>query len=583
MSTQARLAFAPAALAALLILPADSDAQFPFTDAATGQFYRIEPEMTAARTFSEVRIERAAPHALAPPAPVAPLPLPLPLAALTGQIVELPRHQRIYFAGLDSGGAVHLLEVDLVGRLIRKVPPRLGSGPAYAVSALAAPDGSKLYVNWFSSGAMAATDIYDGASLGWLGDTVEFWADERALGFEHEPPYLWALVSDGRPALVHTGSDRVERTFDYQRWLGPAPGAVADAWNDLLLLRLDVGHDRFQVVDVVSGELGPPLDLEGYRQALPRLALDGRFLALIDIERRAPRRGWRNPAAVAVGSGAVYDLRDGGKVDDFFLITPLELPAWAVGTLGDPTAPGRLHIYVPGDDERLELGVPACERRTPVGDAVDADLEARWESTGIYQYRLAVAASSPAAVGGLAIRAGREAERTSKPDGWGVDLIDGDRWVRWTNGLGPASDDVGPGGERDGFVIAARPDTRPAIVEYRVQAALGLPRGCESEKRFLDNSARGHTIGPERVTTDDPRKLARRLGELVERACELGWVSAPDCTGLVAAAEALGSRESERAAAIERFRAALSEAQANGPAAALLDDALAAVASAVER
>ncbi len=85
------------------------------------------------------------------------------------------------------------------------------------------------------------------------------------------------------------------------------------------------------------------------------------------------------------------------------------------------------------------------------------------------------------------------------------------------------------------------------------------------------------------MTTDDPRKLARRLGELVERACELGWVSAPDCPGLVAAAEALESRQSERAAAIERFRAALSAAQANGPAAALLDDALAAVESAVER
>ncbi len=583
MSGRARLALATAALAALLGQAADSRAQFPFTDVATGQFYRLEPEITAGRTFTELRIERFAPPAIAPPAPIAPLSLPVPLAALTGQIVEVPRYQRIYFSGLDSRGAAHLLEIDLIGRLIREVPPRLGSGPAYAVSALAAPDASKLYVNWFSSSAMPATDIYDGASLLWLGDTVEFWADERAAGFEHEPPYLWTVAVDGRPVLVHTGSDRVERSFDYQRWLGPVAGSVADAWNDLLLIRLDVGHDRFQVVDVVSGELGPPLDLEGYRQAIPRLALDGRFLALIDIERRAPRRGRRTPAAVAVGTGAVYDLRDGGKVEDFYLITPPELPAWSVGTQGDPTAPGRLHIYLPGDDERLDLGVPACERRAPEGDAVDASLEARWESAGIFQYRLAVAASSPAAVGAVAIRAGRESERTSKPEGWGVDLIDGDRWVRWTNGLGPASDDVSPGAERGGFVIAARPDTRPGIVEYRMRAALGLPRGCESERRFLDNGARGHTIGPERVTTDDPRKLARRLGELVERACELGWVSADDCPPLTSAAAALELGEGDRAAALGRFRAALSNAQTNGPATMLLDDAATAVENALAR
>ncbi len=267
-------------------------------------------------------------------------------------------------------------------------------------------------------------------------------------------------------------------------------------------------------------------------------------------------------------------------MDDFYLITPPELPAWAVGTLGEPTAPGRLHIYVPGDDERLDLEVPACDRRAPDGEGVAAQLHVRWDSTGIYQYRLAVAASSPAA-GALAIRAGRESERTSKPDGWGVDLIDRDRWVRWTNGLGPATDDVSPGDERGGFVIAARAQTRPGIVEYRVQAALGLPRGCESERRFLDNGARGHTIGPERVTTDDPRKLARRLAELVERACELGWVSANDCPGLESAAAALESGEGDRAAALGRFRTALSDARTNGPATTLLDDAATAVENAL--
>ncbi|HEY5658371.1 MAG TPA: hypothetical protein VIY27_11345, partial [Myxococcota bacterium] len=173
MSAHPRLRFALAALAAPLLLPAvptDSGAQLPFTDAATGQFYRVEPELTAGRTFSEVRIERVAPHALAPPAPVAPLRLPVPLVALTGQILELPRYQRLYLAGLDTRGAVHLLEIDLIGRGVREVAPRLGTGQAYALSALAAPDGSKLYLNWFTSGAMPATEIYDGASLVWLGD-----------------------------------------------------------------------------------------------------------------------------------------------------------------------------------------------------------------------------------------------------------------------------------------------------------------------------------------------------------------------------------------------------------------------------
>ncbi len=582
--TSVRRSCAVGALAALALLPAEASGQF-FDDATTGQFYRVEAAMTVGRTFAEVRIERVAPHAIAPPAPLAPLRLPVPLGALTGQIIELPERQRLYVAGLDARGTARLMEIDLLGRQIREVAPRAGAGPAYAVRMLAAPDAAKLYVAWYASAVTPATDIYDGNSLVWLGDTVEFAPDERAAGFEHQPPYLWTLDGAGRPLLLDTDRDRVVRSFDYRRWLGPHYGVVADAWRDLLLVRLDLGHDRYQVVDVVSGEIGPPLDLEGIRQAQPRLALAGRLLVLIDMERRPPRRARWSETAIALGGGAIYDLRAGGRVDEFQLIVPPNLPAFAVGTHADPTAPGRLWIYVPGDDQRLDFDLPACDFRAPRGDAVRAELVGRWGGAGdptLYRYRLAVAASSPAAVGALAIRAGRESERTSKPEGWGVDLIDRDRWVRWTNGLGPAADDVAPDSIRGGFVIAADSETRPGIAEYRVQAAIGLPRGCESDDRFLDNSIAGYTIAPERVDTDDPRKLARRLAEIVEQACEIGWAGEGDCPRLIAAAEALESSKADRHAAAQLFRDALAGADLNDSAAAVLSDAAAAVEAALE-
>jgi hypothetical protein len=105
------------------------------------------------------------------------------------------------------------------------------------------------------------TDIYDGETLTWLGATPEFLPDERAAGFVPREGFLWTLDETGRAILIDTGSDRPLAAYDPQRWFGPRLSAVADAWRDLLLVRVDAGHDRFQVVDVVSGELGPPIDM----------------------------------------------------------------------------------------------------------------------------------------------------------------------------------------------------------------------------------------------------------------------------------------------------------------------------------
>ncbi|NIQ52673.1 MAG: hypothetical protein GWN71_04250, partial [Gammaproteobacteria bacterium] len=71
-----------------------------------------------------------------------------------------------------------------------------------------------------------------------------------------------------------------------------------------------------------------------------------------------------------------------------------------------------------------------------------------------YHYRLRTADTSENAAGALAIEAGRLADRSGAPDGWGTDLIGRERWIRWTNALGPAEQDVAPGGELGGFVIA---------------------------------------------------------------------------------------------------------------------------------
>jgi hypothetical protein len=574
-----------AALAAALPTRTDAAAQFG-PGAAIGQFYRVSPPATAGRRFEAVQVDRVAPDALVMPGPVEPVPLGVPLSALTGQILELPERQRVYLAALGTDGRLRLFEIDLITRAARAILPRPGDEFPYAVRFLVAPDASKLYVQWLWPGYAAATDIYDGGTLTWLGRTPEFEPDERAAGFEHRPPYLWTLDRLDRAVLIDTQRDRVVTVFDPRRRFGPAYTAVADAWRDLVLVRSDVGHDRFQLVDVVSGEVGPPLDLEGRRQAAARLVLSGRVLALIDVQRVAPRPGRpRAETAVATGGGALYDLRDGRSLGEFRLVVPPAFPVAAVGTTADPGLPGRLWIHVPGDYQRFDLELPACGRKAPRGDraAVRVGL-GRDASVGRrrYVYTVSVAPESEA-VGALAVEAAREAERTDAPDGWGMDRIGRGRWVRWTNGLGPPGEDIAPGTERGGFVVLGRPDTRPAIVEYRAQAAIGLPRGCESDSRFLRNSARGYTVGPERVRTTDPRKLARRLKRLVEQACEIDWIEPGDCEALTRAAARAESAGAERRDAVDRFREALSRAKFREKSAALvLSDAASAVIEALE-
>jgi len=557
-------------------------AQTPSRD-AVGQFYRLAPPLAAQSYFSAVQIERVSPLSMAMPAPVAPMPVHVTLAALTGQILELPERQRIYFTAANSGGTLSLFEIDLLTRESRPVLPQPDVGPAYAADMLAAPDGSRLYVQWFAPGYPPRTDIYDGYTLQWLGRTGEFRPDERAAGFDHRPPYMWTLDPANRTVLVDTNRDRVVHVYDHQRWFGPVHGVVADAWRDLLLVRLEVGHDRYQLVDVVSGEIGPPLDLEGYRTAQPRLAVGGRALVLIDMERRPYDAGRRwSETAIAVGSGVIYDLRGGHKLDEFRLVVPFELPVSALGTNTDLSIPGRLWVHVPGDDQRFDLGWPACNWKSPPGDDLSARIEVHWsaaEQPLRYHYAVRVAAASDAAVGAIAVRLGSETERTGAPDGWGVDLIKRDRWVRWTNGLGPPDQDIAPGMARGGFVVAAKPDTRPGIAEYRIQSAIGLARGCESEDRFLDNSRKGYTIAPETVETAVPRKLAGRLERLVKKACDIGWVGDESCRALRSAAGAVESADTGRALAVDDFLQTLATSVLNDSSATIvLSDAALAVA-----
>jgi hypothetical protein len=535
--------------------PAESAAQFPGRE-AVGQFYRITPPLGAQRYFDAVLIERVSPISTVMPPPIQPLPLPRSLVALTGQILELPERQRIFFTATNTGGSISLLEIDLLTREIRSVTPKTDVGPVYAAHLLAASDASRLYVQWFALGTPPRTEIYDGPTLQWLGRTSAFRPDERAAGFEHQPPYLWTLDPANRAVLVDTGRDQVARVFELQRWFGPVHGVASDAWRDLLLVRLDAGHDRYQVVDIVSGEIGPPLDLEGYRTAQPRLVMAGRALALIDMERRPydPTRGW-SASAIAIGGGAIYDLQRGGRPIPLRLTVPLEFPVSSFGTTTDPAIPGRLWVHVPTDDERIDFGWPACDRKSPAGDDVSATIEADWDPTGdpfMYRYRVRVADASRS-VGAVAIEIGRETAKTGAPDGWGVDLIDRERWVRWTNGLGPPQQDIAPGGAEAGFVVEANLDTRPGIAEYRIQATLGLPRGCESDDRFLDNSLEGYTLAPEVVETGIPRKLAQRLGELVEEACDIGWILENDCPALRSAATLTESTDGERSASVDAF------------------------------
>jgi hypothetical protein len=132
------------------------------------------------------------------------------------------------------------------------------------------------------------------------------------------------------------------------------------------------------------------------------------------------------------------------------------------------------------------------------------------------------------------------------------------------------------------FVVAAREETRPGIVEYRIQAATGLPRGCESDDRFLKNGVSGYTLGPERVETIDPRKLAQRLEKLVDRACDIGWVGSEDCPSLESAAEAVESARTERTDALDRFLEALLIANLRDEARVVLSDAAAAIREVLE-
>jgi hypothetical protein len=162
------------------------------------------------------------------------------------------------------------------------------------------------------------------------------------------------------------------------------------------------------------------------------------------------------------------------------------------------------------------------------------------------------------------------AERTSTPEGWGVDLIKSDDWVRWSNGLGPADEDVRPGTSGDGFVIAAPAGARPGIVEYRVQGAIGLPRGCESDDRFLKNSLAGHTVGPETVESAIPRKLAQRLEQLVDKVCDIGWLANSDCATLKNAAREVLSAEADRAADVDRFLDVLARSRSSHQGATLV-------------
>lgn len=572
------------AIAAPLLTAATASAQFD--DRTVGQYYRIElPRPTQRNSSFGVRVERLAPGSLAMPAPLDVISVPVPIRALNGRITELPRRGRIYFTVYDAAGAARLLELDLIHRESRLIGEPPGSPPAYDVELLVSSRPAKIYVRWIGPGQPQETQVYDGETLRWLEWTAEFEPNERAAGFEAREPFLWTLDPFGNPVLVDAQRDRVEARFDHRRWLGDIHAAVADAWRDVLLYRIDAGHDRYQLIDVRSGEIGPPLDLEGYGQVQPRLAFAGRVLVNLDIERR-PLRSARRLArtAIALGTGQLYDLRDGTSFGGFRVVVPPDLPVASLGTTDDPALPGRLWVHTPIDDERIDLDLPDCRRGVDGGDEVAARLDVAWgrDDPGFYRYRLRTAEASRSAIGALAIRAGRATDQSGAPEGWGMDLIDRERWLRWTNALGPAEENIAPGEELDGFVIAAERDTRPGIVEYRVQAALGLSRGCESDRRFLENSWPGYTIAPESVDPDDAGELAERLGRLVERACEIDWIDAASCPELGRLAESLADRPPAWGPELSSFREALAAARTRREAEIVLADAERSIREAVD-
>ncbi len=570
------IASALLALAATLNPHAPANAQ---SRSAIGRFYQVEPAQFPAPSFEAVRIERFAPHALVTPPPLDQIELGARLAMLTGQLLELPELNRIYITALDTRGLARLFEIDLLLRSAREIVAPQGLGPARGAFVQAAPDGSKIYVRWLRQGRSGVTDIYAGGSLSWLGSTNEFLPDQRVTArLEHRAPYMWTTGAGRSLLLVDTGRDQVVARFDVQRRLGPVYAAAVDAWRDLVLVQTDVGVSRYQVIDVVSEEMGPALDLDDHHYARAQLVMGGRLVVLVDQERGPLEPGWVDDA-VATGSGAVFDLRDGRPITDFRFHLPYATPVSAVGALADPTVPGRLWLYAPGDDRRLDLDLPACDRRSAPGDGLRASIAVRWNPTDPlrYGYRLGLAASSEAAAGALAIEAARGTARTAAPQGWGTDLIGRDRWVRWSNGLGPAEDDVQPGTDRSGFWIEAQAETRPGIVAYRVQAQIGLARGCESDDRFLDNALGGFTVGPQRTELGDPRALAQRLTELLDLACEIGWIAASDCPQLRAAAEEVERARANRATTIGRFLGALAGASMVDEGGLVLEDAAAAI------
>lgn len=579
LTIQSRLALASTAATVLFACGANAATQVSPRTIATGALYRVRPAVSAAPFFDEIEIERVAPGALAMPAPIGPVPVGLSLRALTGQIYEVPERLRIYFAALDARDAVRLLEYDLGSRETRIIRPPPGRSVPSAVALLAPAHSNKLYIQWWAPGALTETDVYDGETLTWLGTTLDFRPDARALGFEHRSPYFWTIGPGERLALIDTRTDRLVRHLDTERWLGGQQGVVADAWGDLILFRIAVGGDRYQVVDIVSGEAGLPLDLPEYGRSVARLVFEGRLLVLLDVERGPPSPYGRRSTAVATGRGEIYALRGAGKVTDFKLVVPPNLPVSALGTTPDPGVPGRLWVHAPGDDQRFDLEVPACQR-SAAGQRLAASLEVTWDpvrDAKSFGYELSVDPQSAGAAGAVAIEAARASQDVRGPAGWGADLIGGERWVRWMNGLGPSDEDVAPGASEDGFALVGTPDSRPGIAEYRLQAATGLPRGCESDDRFLKNSLRGYTIAPEKVTTDDPRKLAQRLERLVKQVCELGWIGPSPCEDLAAEASAATGRGDDRAAALDRFEESLRSASVPVNVALMLADASSAV------
>ncbi|NIR43586.1 MAG: hypothetical protein GWN99_06765, partial [Gemmatimonadetes bacterium] len=93
------------ALTLICLSATAAPAQFE-AERAIGKFYSIELPRFAQRSSFGVRVERLAPGSLAMPAPLDVIPVAVPVAALTGQISELPERGRIYFTVYDAAGSV---------------------------------------------------------------------------------------------------------------------------------------------------------------------------------------------------------------------------------------------------------------------------------------------------------------------------------------------------------------------------------------------------------------------------------------------------------------------------------------------